>query len=314
MRLVILDNSSLVGDWSAKYVMKRINDYKPGPGRYFVLGLPTGSTPMAMYKKLIEFHKAGRVSFKYVKTFNMDEYVGKNRLKFTLLVLSLISFLIASKGLPRDHPESYHYFMWNVFFKVLECSTIKFNLFIPAYSSTLTLTLKTRIFLMETPKTWLASAPPSRRKSKKLAESSFSSVASAPTATLPSTSQDHRWLRELAWRRSLKIHLRLTQDSSTTTSKKFRSKPWPSALAPLWTPRKLWFWSPVPTRASLCTKQLKKASIICGQFLLSRCILVSVDFLKTLLVFDQVLFFIIFFSNAVHLRWRRNSGTASQDC
>lgn len=30
-----------------------------------------------MYKKLIEFHKAGRLSFKYVKTFNMDEYVGE---------------------------------------------------------------------------------------------------------------------------------------------------------------------------------------------------------------------------------------------
>jgi 6-phosphogluconolactonase/glucosamine-6-phosphate isomerase/deaminase len=30
-----------------------------------------------MYKKLIEFHKAGRISFKYVKTFNMDEYVGE---------------------------------------------------------------------------------------------------------------------------------------------------------------------------------------------------------------------------------------------
>lgn len=79
MRLVILPSSSDVGDWSAKYVMKRINDFKPGPDRYFVLGLPTGSTPLAMYKKLIEFHKAGRVSFKYVKTFNMDEYVGKPR-------------------------------------------------------------------------------------------------------------------------------------------------------------------------------------------------------------------------------------------
>lgn len=90
MRLVILDNSALVGDWSAKYVMKRINDYKPGPDRFFVLGLPTGSTPMAMYKKLIEFHKAGRVSFKYVKTFNMDEYVGKNRLMFTPTALSPI--------------------------------------------------------------------------------------------------------------------------------------------------------------------------------------------------------------------------------
>lgn len=77
MRLVILPSSSSVGEWSAKYVMKRINDYKPGPGRFFVLGLPTGSTPLAMYKKLIEFHKAGRLSFKYVITFNMDEYVGK---------------------------------------------------------------------------------------------------------------------------------------------------------------------------------------------------------------------------------------------
>lgn len=77
MRLVILNHSADVGEWSAKYVMKRINDFKPGPGRFFVLGLPTGSTPLAMYKKLIEYYKAGRISFKYVKTFNMDEYVGK---------------------------------------------------------------------------------------------------------------------------------------------------------------------------------------------------------------------------------------------
>ena len=36
-----------------------------------------GSTPLGTYKKLIEFHKKGKISFKYVKTFNMDEYVGK---------------------------------------------------------------------------------------------------------------------------------------------------------------------------------------------------------------------------------------------
>lgn len=44
---------------------------------YFVLGLPTGSTPLGMYRKLIEYYKQGKISFKYVKTFNMDEYVGK---------------------------------------------------------------------------------------------------------------------------------------------------------------------------------------------------------------------------------------------
>lgn len=98
MRLVILDSSSEVADWSAKYVLKKITQFKPGPDNYFVLGLPTGGTPLGMYKKLIEFHKAGRISFKYVKTFNMDEYVG----------------------LPRDHPESYHYYMWNNFFKHID--------------------------------------------------------------------------------------------------------------------------------------------------------------------------------------------------
>ncbi|CAJ0940114.1 unnamed protein product [Ranitomeya imitator] len=61
---------------------------------FFFLLLP-GSTPLGCYKKLIEYHKRGDLSFKYVKTFNMDEYVG----------------------LPRDHPESYHSYMWNNFFK-----------------------------------------------------------------------------------------------------------------------------------------------------------------------------------------------------
>ena len=37
----------------------------------------TGSTPLGTYRKLVEFYKAGKLSFKYVKTFNMDEYVGK---------------------------------------------------------------------------------------------------------------------------------------------------------------------------------------------------------------------------------------------
>lgn len=36
-----------------------------------------GSTPFGCYKKLIEFYKNGDLSFKYVKTFNMDEYVGE---------------------------------------------------------------------------------------------------------------------------------------------------------------------------------------------------------------------------------------------
>lgn len=93
-----METADKVAEWSAKYVVKRINDFKPGPDKYFVLGLPTGSTPLGMYKKLIEYYVAGKVSFKYVKTFNMDEYVD----------------------LPRNHPESYHYYMWNNFFKHID--------------------------------------------------------------------------------------------------------------------------------------------------------------------------------------------------
>lgn len=42
MRLVILNDVADVAEWSAKYVMKRINEFKPSADRYFTLGLPTG--------------------------------------------------------------------------------------------------------------------------------------------------------------------------------------------------------------------------------------------------------------------------------
>jgi glucosamine-6-phosphate deaminase len=95
MRLLILDDDNDVATWAAKYVAKRIRDFKPTADKLFVLGLPTGGTPLGMYKRLVELFKAGKVSFKHVITFNMDEYVG----------------------LPQDHPESYHHYMWSNFFK-----------------------------------------------------------------------------------------------------------------------------------------------------------------------------------------------------
>jgi glucosamine-6-phosphate deaminase len=98
MRLLIFDNYDKVSEWAARYIKKRIHDFKPGPDKYFTLGLPTGSTPVGLYKKLVEYYNKGELSFKYVKTFNMDEYVG----------------------IPRDHPESYHSFMWNYLFKHID--------------------------------------------------------------------------------------------------------------------------------------------------------------------------------------------------
>jgi len=98
MKLIIRERSQDVEEWAAKYVVKRINDFNPGPDRYFVLGLPTGGTPLGMYKKIVQAYNNEKVSFKYVKTFNMDEYVG----------------------IPRDHPESYHRYMFDNFFKHID--------------------------------------------------------------------------------------------------------------------------------------------------------------------------------------------------
>lgn len=43
MRLVICENVDYVAEWSAKYVLKKINDFKPDENKYFVMGLPTGT-------------------------------------------------------------------------------------------------------------------------------------------------------------------------------------------------------------------------------------------------------------------------------
>lgn len=52
-----------------------------------------GGTPLGMYQKLIEYHKAGKVSFKYVKTFNMDEYVGKHCFNIACIEHNFIQWL-----------------------------------------------------------------------------------------------------------------------------------------------------------------------------------------------------------------------------
>ncbi|CAO3664219.1 hypothetical protein G6F70_007961 [Rhizopus microsporus] len=97
MRLIIREDYEEVSDFVATYIKERIKQFNPDENRPFVLGLPTGSSPIGTYKRLVDFHKAGELSFKHVVTFNMDEYVG----------------------LPRDHPESYHSFMWkNLFMHV----------------------------------------------------------------------------------------------------------------------------------------------------------------------------------------------------
>lgn len=95
MRLIIKDDSREVAQWTAQHIAGRINEHCMNSSTPFVLGLPTGGTPIETYNELIDLYKKGKVSFENVITFNMDEYVG----------------------LPEEHPESYHSFMWNNFFK-----------------------------------------------------------------------------------------------------------------------------------------------------------------------------------------------------
>ncbi len=106
MRLIPLNNATDVGLWSARYIVDAINKFAPTAERPFVLGLPTGGTPLATYKRLIELHQAGEVSFENVVTFNMDEYVG----------------------IKPSHPESYYSFMHNNFFNHIDIQPQNINL------------------------------------------------------------------------------------------------------------------------------------------------------------------------------------------
>lgn len=94
MRLIIQPDAKIMAQWAANYIASKINKAKPTASNPFVLGLPTGSTPLKTYKELIKLCERGVVSFENVVTFNMDEYVG----------------------LGANHPQSYHTFMWSNFF------------------------------------------------------------------------------------------------------------------------------------------------------------------------------------------------------
>lgn len=70
------------------------------------LGLATGSTPLGMYQNLIEMYQKGEVSFKDVRTYNLDEYCG----------------------LEKTHPQSYFTYMHEMFFNHIDISENNINL------------------------------------------------------------------------------------------------------------------------------------------------------------------------------------------
>ena len=106
MRLVIQPDYEFLAKWTASYIARKIELFKPSADKPFVLGLPTGSSPLGVYSELISLYKLGKVSFRNVVTFNMDEYAG----------------------LGPDHPQSYHFFMWHHFFSHIDIQKENVNI------------------------------------------------------------------------------------------------------------------------------------------------------------------------------------------
>ncbi|MBR0353580.1 MAG: glucosamine-6-phosphate deaminase [Oscillospiraceae bacterium] len=104
MKVIIQENYDKMCEWAANHIIKAINGHKEN--RPFVLGLPTGSSPIGVYRRLVAANKAGKVTFKNVVTFNMDEYVG----------------------LPREHDQSYWYFMHDNLFDHIDIPAENVNI------------------------------------------------------------------------------------------------------------------------------------------------------------------------------------------
>lgn len=107
MKVIIRSTAYEASAYIAEHMIHRINTFTPSEAQpKFVLGLPTGSSPEQIYAYLVAAHRAHRVSFANVTTFNMDEYVG----------------------LPEDHPESYHSFMYKHFFAHIDIDPASVNI------------------------------------------------------------------------------------------------------------------------------------------------------------------------------------------
>ncbi len=85
MEIIIRETAKDATDVAARLIAKLLEE-KPNA----VLGLATGSTPLQLYRTLIDM----KLDWSRVTTFNLDEYIG----------------------LPREHPQTYHSFMWENLF------------------------------------------------------------------------------------------------------------------------------------------------------------------------------------------------------
>ena len=106
MQVLIKKDYEECSAFLADYAAGKINSFKPSASRPFVLGLPTGSSPVGAYKRLAALCQSGKISFENVITFNMDEYIG----------------------LAREHRESYYRFMHENFFNHIDIKKENVNM------------------------------------------------------------------------------------------------------------------------------------------------------------------------------------------
>ena len=97
MEIIIQKESAQAAEIGARIIARQIQD-KPDS----VIGLATGSTPVSMYQKLIEMD----LDWSQVTTFNLDEYIG----------------------LPKEHPQTYHSFMWDNLFNHINIDASKVHI------------------------------------------------------------------------------------------------------------------------------------------------------------------------------------------
>lgn len=101
MRIIVCENYEEVSKKAAQMILSQVT-LKPNS----VLGLATGSTPIGMYKNLIQMNKERYIDFLEVKTFNLDEYYN----------------------LPRTNEESYYHFMYENLFNHININSENVNI------------------------------------------------------------------------------------------------------------------------------------------------------------------------------------------
>ncbi|KAI3404538.1 NAG1 [Candida oxycetoniae] len=106
MRQATFSSADDASQYLADYIIRKINSFRPTASKPFVLGLPTGSSPEGIYSRLVEAFRQGKVTFRHVVTFNMDEYIG----------------------LAPSNEQSYHYFMYDKLFNHIDIPKENINI------------------------------------------------------------------------------------------------------------------------------------------------------------------------------------------